>query len=275
LTPETPCREELLTYIYFYFYSTISASSSRGTRLLSPLESRFLYGRQRGRTFTFRYILGLPYPLRDYDTNLDLGVIGGVRSLTTEEFALVREERQQILEKYRTPSVLPEPEILQLLLLKRYQEANLPNVTINSILWSQYFHRLRWTHRLDNERVPPCKLSVYLDQALRNEDKPYDHKINSTVWYNLSSYILYGFEDWVEARGNILYQSNQGPPFWIDLWDPEAIRCAEDREADNHPRAQLKKQWEFTRSGKQLQNPRNLCAGNQKILRTWVSLNSN
>jgi hypothetical protein len=93
-----------------------------------------------GKTFNFKYIIGLPYFLRDYHTNLDLGVIGGTRPLTTEEFALVRKERQKILEKYRKPPILPEPESLQLLLFKKYQEAHLPCITINSIIWSQYFY---------------------------------------------------------------------------------------------------------------------------------------
>ncbi len=89
------------------------------------------------KTFNFNYIVGLPYFLRSYITDLDLGVIGGTRPLTTEEFALVRKERQRILEKYRKPSTLPESKSLRLLLLKKYKEANLPCITINSILWSQ------------------------------------------------------------------------------------------------------------------------------------------
>jgi hypothetical protein len=80
---------------------------------------------------------------------------------------------------------------------------------------------------------------------LKNKEEPYNHKINRRVWYNLSTYILYRFEDWVESGGNKLYQSNHGPPFWIDLWDPEAIECADDPQADNHPRAQLIRKWDL------------------------------
>ncbi len=152
MTSEIPCREELLTYTFFIFIIPLVPVVVEKPDYYPLWRAGFYKERQSGRTFTFRIILELPYPLRDYDTNLDLGVIGGIRSLTTKEFALVREERQWILEKYRKPSVLPEPESLQLLLRKRYQEANLPNVTINSILWSQYFNQLRWIHRLDDDR---------------------------------------------------------------------------------------------------------------------------
>jgi hypothetical protein len=201
--------------------------------------------KQTEKAFNFTYIVGLPYFLRGYRTDPDRGVIGGTRSLTTEEFALVREARKKILEKYRKPLILPEPKNLQLLLLKKYQEANLPSsVTINSILWSRYIYRLRWIHRLDDDRVPPYKLSAYLEQAFENKEESYNHKINHSVWYNLSTYILYRFEDWVESGGNRLFEEKKGPPFWIDLWDPEAIKCAEDRTADNHPRAQLKRKWD-------------------------------
>ncbi len=81
-------------------------------------------------------------------------------------------------------------------------------------------------HNINDNYLIPCSLSS-------RDCRDWSRKIFLRKFTN---YIKPRFNDWFESGGNILENQGRGPPFWIDIWDKEAIQCTDFPGSDTHPR---------------------------------------
>jgi hypothetical protein len=55
---------------------------------------------------------------------------------------------------------------------------------------------------------------------------------------NIIKYIKIRYQEWLFAGGE-----DSGEKFFIDLWDPKALKAFSDPDKDTHPGAQLLRDW--------------------------------
>jgi hypothetical protein len=223
-----------------------------------PLSSKGCYTEvETGKKFFFKHIVGLPYPVKHYyfDPNLEDPNHPDQPGFTTEERKLIHTGRTQVLDKYHKPDTFLEPSTPKAQTLKALIEQKPGRkLLISDVWWRHYEERLKYIGALDDNRLLPAPIEPLANKADPEEGKP---KTRAFI-RNLARYIKHRFEDWVDSFGNRRKEEGKGPPFWIDLWDPEALYFGEQPEADNHPRIRIEKDWEERQRAWTLANKRTL-----------------
>jgi hypothetical protein len=170
------------------------------------------------------YLPGLKNPIRAYKTprnhsrrysenpnyqaSLNKSYYHGV--LTEAEQRAFEKEAPKVIQAYIKP-----------------REENLAPASGNSIKISEIFRFNRTFHlRLEDNRPAPIK-SI---------------KVEKGKWVSnlahIIKYIKIRYQEWLFAGGE-----NSGENFFVDLWDPKALKAFADPSEDTHPGAQLLGDW--------------------------------
>jgi hypothetical protein len=215
---------ELLTHLFYYFIHLVPVVSDPYLPLTKedyfPISQQGFYReKSTGWRFYFKHIPGLDYPLKCYNNPV------GTRELTQEEKDKVTPFWNEVISKYTRPNILPQPKNWEIASLQQLQRQKHPNCTIDTFPFGGIIWENKFTH-------------FYND----NRPTPHPPTPDKKFFKNLTTYLEFRFLDWLEAGGKKLHD-NPGPDFWIDIWDHEALECAQDSEKDIHPRKLLLQQW--------------------------------
>jgi hypothetical protein len=189
-----------------------------------------------GARFKFTIIPGVTEPLRVYLPGRNSCFFwenpnyqGGHRVLTEIEQLFYRVESSSIIQAYTKDNSLlyqplPDPPGVKL---------------ISDIHFIEYNRKLGVI--LKDNRPWPFVSKLLPDHNL---------VINSYLPLpGIAKYVEHRYLDWIAADGHLGDQE-----FFIDLWSPEALVASADPTKDNHPRAQLIRDWE-EKWAEQLANP--------------------
>jgi hypothetical protein len=217
---------ELLTHLFNFIllYPLVPVVSDPHLPLSKedyfPISQRGFYReKSTGWRFYFKHIPGLDYPLKCYNDPV------GTRELTQGEKDKVAPIWNEVIGKHTRPSILPQPKTWKIAALQQKLRQEHPTCSIDKFPFVDIFGNNKFD-KLYDDYCP----------VLRPE------KPDKKFFRNLLTYIEFRFLDWLEAGGK-RFHFEPGQDFWIDIWDPEVLECAQDPEKDTHPRKLLLQQW--------------------------------
>jgi len=158
------------------------------------------------------HVLGKYYP---YSTNpnyqASLHLPYHHRVLTESEQRAFEKEAPKVIQAYTKP-----------------KEEDLAPTSGNSIKILEIFRFNRTFHlKLEDNRPAPIK-SIKVGKGKWISNLP-----------NIIKYIKIRHQEWLFAGGE-----NSGEKFFVDLWDPKALKAFADPNRDTHPGAQLLRDWD-------------------------------
>ena len=133
------------------------------------------------------------------------------RVLTESEQRAFEREAPKVIQAYTKP-----------------KEEDLAPASGNSIKILEIFRFNRTFHlKLEDNRPAPIK-SIKVGKGKWISNLP-----------NITKYIKIRHQEWLFAGGE-----NSGEKFFVDLWDPKALKAFADPSKDTHPGAQLLRDWD-------------------------------
>jgi hypothetical protein len=223
-----------LYYPYPAIYGTSEDSSWSDISTTTPYQERNIfkthcpegaYIEKAGRgVFIITYLPGLKSPIRTYKTprnhsrryfdnpnyQASLNKSYYHRVLNEAEQRAFEEEAPKVIQAYTKP-----------------KEEDLAPAEGNSIKISEIFRFNRTFHlRLEDNRPAPIK-SIKVGKGKWISNLP-----------NIIKYTKIRYQEWLYAGGE-----DSGEKFFIDLWDPKALKAFADPDKDTHPGAQLLRDW--------------------------------
>jgi hypothetical protein len=174
--------------------------------------------------FIITYLPGLKHPIRAYKTprnnsrrysenpkyQASLNRSYFHRVLTKAEQRAFEEEAPKVIQAYIKP-----------------REEDLAPASGDRIKISEIFRFNRTFHlRLDDNRPAPIK-SIKVGKGKWISNLPH-----------ITKYIKIRYQEWLFAGGE-----DSGENFFVDLWDPKALKAFADPSKDTHPGAQLLRDW--------------------------------
>jgi len=174
--------------------------------------------------FIITYLPGLKNPIRAYKTprnhsrrysenpnyQASLNRSYFHRVLTKAEQRAFEEEAPKVIQAYIKP-----------------REEDLAPASGDRIKISEIFRFNRTFHfRLDDNRPAPIK-SIKVGKGKWISNLPH-----------ITRYIKIRYQEWLFAGGE-----DSGENFFVDLWDPKALKAFADPSKDTHPGAQLLRDW--------------------------------
>jgi hypothetical protein len=219
---------------YPAIYCTSEDSSWSDTSTATPYQERNIFEthcpegtyieKVGSGVFIITYLPGLKSPIRAYKTprnhsrrysenpnyQASLNKSYYHRVLTEAEQKAFEEEAPKVIQAYIKP-----------------REENLAPASGDSIKISEIFRFNRTFHlRLEDNRPAPIK-SIKVEKGKWISNLPH-----------IIKYIKIRYQEWLFAGGE-----DSGENFFVDLWDPKALKAFADPSKDTHPGAQLLRDW--------------------------------
>jgi len=219
---------------YPAIYCTSEDSSWSETSTATPYQERNIFEthcpegtyieKVGSRVFIITYLPGLKSPIRAYRTprnhsrrysensnyQASLNRSYFHRVLTKAEQRAFEEQAPKVIQAYIKP-----------------KEEDLAPASGDSIKISEIFRFNRTFHlRLEDNRPAPIK-SIKVGKGKWISNLPH-----------IIRYIKIRYQEWLFAGGE-----DSGENFFVDLWDPKALKAFADPSKDTHPGAQLLRDW--------------------------------
>jgi hypothetical protein len=174
--------------------------------------------------FIITYLPGLKHPIRAYKTPRNNSRRYSENS--NYQASLNRSYYHRVLTKAEQRAFEEEaPKVIQAYIKPR--EEDLAPASGDRIKISEIFRFNKTFHlRLDDNRPAPIK-SIKVGEGKWISNLPH-----------ITKYIKIRYQEWLFAGGE-----DSGENFFVDLWDPKALKAFADPSMDTHPGAQLLRDW--------------------------------